>query len=299
MRMRSWWVLVVASMASGCANYHAVSDFAAATSDMTGVVKSEFVELDTLCVQQVETVIVVNNLGTDRALDQCDRYQRSQARFAAVTVDVLDRYASALTGLANDKTFDLSPDIKAVGSKARAFKATSFSPPISDAEVTAVTRIADLLVTVLAAEKRDDAVKQMLAAAPDLEVMGRSLKTFFVGSPTVPNIKPAYANFVDLITASTTSTLAALDSKPMRKAEPIRTAELARDLRARQRLLDRRAPSAPDSVPIKIAADIDAWLAALDRFEVDGMKADAREVADRLQTLREATSAAKEAVATH
>ncbi len=297
MAIRSWLTCVVLAALTGCANYRAVGDFAGETTAMTGVVRSEFIELDTLCVQQAETVIVVNNIGDDRALAQCDRYRRSQSRFAALTVDVLDAYAAGLSTLADDKPFDLTPGIRTVGGKVKALKDASGDTLVTTAEATAVTRIADLLVTAFAAGKRDDAVRRMIAAAPDLETMGRTLKAFFVGPSAPPGSKPPYVNFVSIISSSTTSTQLALDSQPMRKAEPIRTAELSRELRARQRLLDQRSSSAPDTVPVRIAAAIDAWLAALERFEVDGLKVDRRELADRLKTLRDATRTAKDAVA--
>jgi hypothetical protein len=295
MAIRSWLVCLVLSALTGCANYHAVGDFADETKSMTGVVRAEFVQLDTLCVQQAETVIVVNNLGDDRALAQCDRYRRSQSRFAALTVDVLDAYAAGLASLADDKPFDLTPDIKTVGGKVRALKDSGGDALVTTAEATAVTRIADLLVTVFAAGKRDDAVRRMIAAAPDLETMGRTLKAFFVGPSTPASSKPPYVNFISIISSSTTSTQLVLDSQPMRRAEPIRTAELSRELKARQKLLEQRS----SAVPTSIAAAIDAWLAALERFEVEGLKPDRRELADRLKTLRDATRTAKAAVASN
>ena len=299
MTIRSWLACAVLAALTGCANYHEVGEFAGQTSAMTGVVRSEFVELDALCRQQAETVIVVNDIGDDRALAQCDRYRRSQSRFAALTIDVLDAYAAGLSSLADDKPFDLTPDIKTVGGKVRALKDASGDALVTSAEATAVTRIADLLVTVFAAQKRDDAVRTMIAAAPDLETMGRTLKAFFVGPSTPPGARPPYVNFVAIISSSTTSTQMALDSQPMRKAEPIRTAELSRELKVRQKLLDQRSSNTPEAVPTRIAAAIDAWLAAVDRFEVDGLKFDGRELADRLKTLRNATRTAKAAVATN
>ncbi len=281
---------------TGCANYHAVTEFAEQTTSMTGVVKTEFKEVEALCVQQAEVVLVVNNIADDKALAQCDAYQRSQGRFAAVTVDVLDDYAGALEALANDKSFDLSGSIKDAGASVAALRDGNGNAVVGAKEADAVTRIADLLTEVYASAKRDEAVDRMVRAAPDLAILGRALRGFFVAPPDAP-VKAPYANFVGVIAGSATSTALILQSQPMRRAEPIRTAELMRELRVRERLLDKRTATTPDAVPVRIAAAIDAWLDALDRFAVDARKPDSKELIDRIKRLRNATRGAKDAIA--
>jgi hypothetical protein len=295
-RLASIAAVVLVGGLSGCANYRAVSAFAGDTSSMTDVVRAEFAALRTLCVQQAELVLVVNNIGDDKALAQCEAYQRAQGRFAAITIDVLDDYAQGLSSLADDKPFDLSPSVKSAGTRLRALKDRGGDALVDARDADAATRIADLLVEVFALQKRDEAVQRMVQAVPDLAVMGRSLKAFFVAPPESPTKAP-YVNFVGVIAGSTASTQAILQSQPMRRTEPIRTAELLRALRVRQRLLDRRSTTAADAVPSQIAASIDAWLAALDQFAIDAKKPDSRELIDRLRHLREATRLAKDAVA--
>jgi hypothetical protein len=280
---------------TGCANYRAVSEFADHTSAMTEVVRTEFGELQTLCVQQAELVLVVNNIADDQALAQCEAYQRVQGRFAAITIDVLDDYAEGLDALADGRPFDLSPSVRSAGARVRALRDRAGDAVIGPKEADAVTKIAELLAEVFASAKRDEAVRRMVQATPDLAVMGRSLRAFFVAPPESP-MKAPYANFVDVIAGSTTSTRLILQSTPMRKAEPIRTAELLRALRVRQRLLEKRTTSAADAVPTQIAAAIDAWLAALDQFAVDAQRPDSRELIDRLKRLRNATRGASDVV---
>lgn len=292
-------VITAVALLHGCANYRAVSEFSHHTATMTDTVRGEFVQLESLCVRQAELVLVVNNLQGDGPIVQCERYRRTQGRFATLTIDVLDGYAEALGDLADNRAFDLSPEMKSVGSKVRALRDGGGDPFIAEGDAIALTRVADLLVEVMASRKRDDAVRRMAAAAPDLAVMGRALKAFFVASPDAPPNapKPPYANFVAVVAGSTTSTQKILQSAPMRKAEPIRTAELLRELHGRQTLLERRGPGTAGTVPVRIGTAIDAWLAALTQFSTDALNPDSQELAERLRRLRGATRMAREAIA--
>ncbi len=287
------WVLIAAALLSGCANFKAVSQFSNETTSMTGLLKTEFAQLDSLCVDQAELVIVVNNLPDDRPLAACEQYRRTQGRFASLTVDVLDGYADALSALADDEPFDLTADMKGVGGKVKALKDRGGNAIVSAGEADALIRISDLLVQALASAKREDAVRRMMQATPDLVVLGNSLKSFFVLSPGGAT-RPPYANFVTVVSSSTASTQSVLQNAAMRKAEPIRTAELLRELRTRQAALDKRDANSVGSVPARIGAVIDAWLAAVDRFSTDALKPDSREMRDRLTTLREAIRTARD-----
>ena len=288
-------VPLVAVLASGCANYQAVSAFGGDTTTMTTVVRSEFEQIETLCVRQAELAIVVSNIANDGPIEQCARTRRAQGQFAALTVEVLDGYAEALAALANDKPFDLSPDLKSVGGKARALKDGAGNALVTAKEADALASVASLLVDALASAKRDEAVKQLVAATPDLTVVGQSLRRYFMLPPGTQ--KAPYANLVSVIASSAGSTQPILESAPMRRAEPIRTNELLRELRTRQRLLARRAPDAPNSVPAQVVAAIDAWLAALQKFSTDALKPDSKELLERLRTLRATTRLARDAVA--
>ena len=294
MKLRLWMCCAVAGL-SGCANYQAVSQFSSDTTSMTGVVRSEFAQLDALCVDQAELVIVVNDLPDDRPLAVCEQYRRTQARFAALTVDVLDAYADALSALADDKPFDLTSDVRGVGTKLKALKDRTGDAVFSSGEANALIRLSDLLVETLALSRRDDAARRMLQATPDLTVMGRSLKSFFVQAPALSTggAHAPYANFVAVVESSTASTQSLLQNPALKKAEPIRTSELLRELRMRQAALDKRDANAVGSVPVRIGAVIDAWLAAVDQFSTDALKPDSREMRDRLTILREAIRTAR------
>ena len=292
LRLLLWCAVAVLS---GCADYRAVSQFSSDTTSMTGVVRTEFAQLDALCVDQAELVIVVNGLPDDRPLAVCEQYRRTQARFAALTVGVLDDYAEALGELADDKPFDLTSDVRGVGTKVKALKDRTGDTVVSTGEANALIRISDLLVEALAMARRDDAARRMLQATPDLEVVGRSLRSFFVQAPdaSAGTARAPYANFVAVVASSTASTQSLLQNPAMKKAEPIRTTELLRELRIRQVALDKRDANSVGSVPARIGAVIDAWLAAVDQFSTDAMKPDSREMRDRLTILREAIRTAR------
>jgi hypothetical protein len=292
MSIRLLSTLLVASAIGGCANYRAVSTFAHETTSMTAVVDGEFTELATLCMQQAALALAVDDIDDDRALAQCEADRRTRGRFASVTVDVLDGYAQALAALADDRRFDLSPSVRSTVGKVEALRDGAGDPLIGTADADAIKRIVALLVDVVAARGRDEAVDRMIAATPDLVVLGRTLKAFFVAPPGATTSAP-YANVVAVIAGSATSTRLLLQSRPMRQAEPIRTAELLRELRVRTKLLDQR----DHAVPTRIAAAIDAWLAALDRFAIDARQPDSRDWLARLEALREATRVARAAVA--
>jgi hypothetical protein len=288
-------VPLVAVLMSGCANYKALSAFGGETTKMTTVVKNEFEQVDTLCLRQAELAIVVGNIANDGPIEQCARTHRAQGQYAALTVEVLDGYADALGALADDKPFDLSPDLKSVGGKARALKDGAGNALVTAKEADALASVASLLVDTLASAKRDEAVQQLIAATPDLTTIGQSLRSYFMLPPGAQ--KAPYANLVSVISSSASSVQTILESGPMRRAEPIRTAELLRELRTRQRLLARRAPDAANSVPAHVVTAIDAWLAALEKFSTDALKPDSKELIERLKALSVTTRLARDAVA--
>lgn len=282
----------------GCANYKAVSDFATHTTQLTTVVRTEFAQLETMCTQQAETAIVATNRNDERPLDDCKQYKAAQGRLADVTVTVLDGYAKALAGLADDKSFDLSSDIEDIGTKLQGLKDNDGQALVNAKEVGALTKLADLLFNVVASVERSAAIEQMVQEAPDLKITGQLLKSFFVASVDVPpgRVKPPYANFVTIIDSESASTERLLVGPALREAEPIRTAELLREMRARKQLLQVRQNTGPQSVPAKIAAAIDSWQDALHTFSSEALKLEPKALYTQLKVLQMKASAAKDAI---
>jgi len=287
-------VMFAATLLGGCANLAAVSEFAADTGKLTGTVRGELARLDDLCTRQAELVIVVNNLPDDGPLADCRRYQAAEGRLAGVTLDVLDNYAHALGALTDDKSFDVSPDLKDVAGKLQGLKTRSGAALVDGQEVAALSTLVDALFDVATSARRDAAVRRLVDQAPNLATTGKVLRSFFVAASDAPpgRVRPPYANLVAVIDSSVTSTQALLRSPAMRQAEPIRTAELLRDLDGRRQALAPRS----GSVPAAVAAAIDAWQETLQKFADEALKPDPRNLRDRLQHLRQMTEAARAAL---
>lgn len=292
MRIRLLLALVVAAQAAGCANYRAVGEFAGETTKMTAVVDREFVVLNTLCVEQSTTQLDLAGDAGDSLLRDCATLERDQKAFAKVTVDVLDDYAGALLSLVDDKPFDLSPQLQSVGTKVADLETRNGAALVSADRASAVTRVAAVLAYQIEKLARDDAIKQLIAVTPDVRRMGETLRAFFVPAPGTTQTPP-YANYVGLMADRNTSAQRFVANPRMRQAEPIRTTELMRSLKARRVVIDKRDVRTGGAVPTSVAAAIDAWLAALDRFQADGLKPGAADLRDRLKSLRDAVRAAK------
>ena len=284
------FVAVACAGLSGCANYRAVAEFGTETTRMTSVVRAELVTVNTLCLQQAEMQTAVMNVPDERILDTCERNRLASGRFARVTVDVLDQYAEALSALADDKRFDVDPALQKDLSKLGDLKDRSGNAVVGASELGTIGKIVRVLGEVAVAVKRDEAVRRMIEATPDLHQAGVALKGYFV---TVPGAPPTtvYNNTMTFVDRSARSTEGELGRAQAR--EPIRAFELKRVLRGRQKDIDVRTAKTDDAVPVRIGVAIDAWLDALDDFAVHARQPDAHEWVDRLKRLRNATRAAK------
>lgn len=297
MRAKIALVLILSTL-TGCANFKAASEFAKQTSLVTGVVRDEFGQLDAMCRHQAELTIVVNNITDDGPLKSCLEYQAAQGRLAVVTLDVLDDYANALAGLANNNEFELKSDIDAVGAKVKGLQDGDGRALVSTSEVTVLTSLVATLADVATEGKRESAVRRLIAEKANLQATGLILRSFFVADPQAPpgRVKAPYFNMVGLAGDSLASTEQMLASKPFQSAEPIRTVELLRTLRVRKARLAERTGGGAGKVPLAIAAAIDAWLEALDRFSADALKPEPKELLNKLKDLRTKAGLAKAAL---
>ncbi|MBU1359405.1 MAG: hypothetical protein KKC79_01810 [Gammaproteobacteria bacterium] len=254
---------------SGCANYAAVSEFARRTADVSASVRTELVQLDAICRQQAETTIVVAN-SDDGPLDTCRNYQASVGRLSEVTLDVLDGYAEALAALANGKNFDVSPEIATIGKQLGSLKSRDGKSIIDPAEAGALAKIADVLADIATTTRREQAIRRLVDERPRLVVAGRILRSYFIADADAPagRADSPYSNLAGIVSDSLDSTDRLLRLPQLRSAEPIRTVELQRALRARRTELAARTGNAAE-VPVALANAIDAWLAALDDFSPD------------------------------
>ncbi len=289
--------LLLACLLGGCANFKAVSEFANETDKLTGTIGGEFAQLESLCTKQAELSIVINE-DNDQPLKDCEQYKAAQGRLAGVTVDVLNSYAKALAGLADDRSFDLSSDIEGVAGKLQGLKDKDGNALVNASEVGALSKIVQVLFDIVTATKREAAVRRLVAETQNLAISGNILRSFFVESPDAPpgRAKAPYTNLVAIMNSAMVSTEASLRSPAFRNAEPIRTAELRRELQTRKNFLNKRMGASPDRVPAKVAAAIDAWQEALKKFSEDALKPDPKDLFIRLKDLRAKAIAARDAI---
>jgi hypothetical protein len=283
----------------GCANFKAVSDFSKETTKLTSTIRAEFTQIETICVKQAEIVIVSANIVDDGPLKECQQYKAAQGRLAAVTLTVLDDYAGALSAIADDKTFDLTSDVEGVGAKLSGLKDKSGKSLIEPEEVTAITKLVEVLANLAASREREAAVRRLVAEKDDLAITAGILRSYFVPTSTAPGGRSAapYSNLVAISASELNSTGKLLRSPAMKSAEPIRSYELYRELETRRPMLAKRADKGPEGVPQAMASAIDAWLVALDQFGQDALSRDPKLLYDRLKEFRQKAKDVQEALA--
>jgi hypothetical protein len=86
--------------------------------------------------------------------------------------------------------------------------------------------------------------------------------------------------------------------KPMAMAEPIRTAEMRRQIGVTSKAIDARLAKAGKAgdVPTKIVAAIDAWIASVPVFQQEALKSDPRALLNQLDDFRTKTLEARDAI---
>jgi hypothetical protein len=296
--MRSIAILVLAAWLAGCANFRAVSAFANETTGLTGTVKAEFDQLEALCFRQAELSLAVLDIEADAPnspLKGCVSYRDTQGRLAEVTVATLDAYARVLLALAENRTFDLGPDIESTSGKLAALRQRDGGALVDEAQLGALTKVLVLLADIATQTQRERAIRRLVAEKPNVVANAQLLRSFFV-RPGAGAVRPPYENLVTLSADTLRSYEALLRNARVREAEPIRTRELLLGLQPTRTLLQERRGIEPASVPGKIVAAIDAWIAAAEVFEREALQPDPLALRARLQDLRTKAVAARDAV---
>jgi len=284
---------------AGCANFQAVSEFARQTGQVSAVVRQEFKDLDALCREQAELTIVVNDIADDGPLQSCRAYKAGQGRLAAVTVDLLDAYAQALQALADDRRYEPGAELGRLGERVGSLQDRQGQPLISAGEASALANVVHMLSDIATLSRREAAVRRLLQEREALAATAGILRSYFVREPGAPagRARAPYVHQAALIADAYAGTEARLRSAVFQSAEPIRTIELLRAGRERQGELARRTSGEATGVPATIAAALDAWRAALDRFDGEALTPQPREFLARLKHLRNEVRAARSAIA--
>jgi hypothetical protein len=298
--MRIIAILVLAAVLAGCANFKAVSAFANETTGLAGTVRTEFDQLQALCFEQAERSLAVLDIEADAPtspLKGCESYRDTQGRLAEVTVATLDVYARTLLALAENRTFDLGPDIESTSGKLAALRQRDGSALVDEAQLGALTKVLVLLADIATQTQRERAIRRLVAERPNVVANAQLLRSFFARPASASGaLRAPYENLVTLSADTLRSYETLLRNAKLREAEPIRTRELLLGLRPTRELLLERQGLEPTSVPGKIVAAIDAWIAAAEVFEREALQPEPLALYGRLQDLRTKAVAARDAV---
>jgi hypothetical protein len=291
--LRLAWCAIALAL-GGCANFKAVSSFAGQTTQLTGAVRFEFDQISKLCTEQAELNIVAIR-ADDSLLEGCKLQGDSLVAFQEVTIDTLDLYAQTLLAMVDNNNFDLRTPIESTGRKLAGLTTRDGTSIVNPAKVGAVTKVLALLADVVVQAKREEGIRRLVAAGPDLVANATIVREFFVsrGGPS------AYDRWMTLVQVTSNATATQLAPEtPLGRQEPIRTMELRRTIARAQPVIAKRRGDAPSTVPKQLVSALDAWIDAVPVFERDALRPDPEALLVRIDDLRKKALDARDAVRT-
>lgn len=299
LRVGSW---LCALALGGCANYQAVTSFAGETTAMTGAVRQELRQVARLCSEAADVRLLLaeatptGDVEAARALARsCLLTGDALLPFQEVTVDTLDLYARTLLALVDNKPSEVRSAIQGTARKLAALTDKDGNPLVSPPRLSAVGGVLGLLAQATTEAQREEGLRRLVAAGPDLVNNARILRSFFIADAGPADYDRWLATTGRIARGSE---IGIGLGKPLAVAEPIRTAELRRQIAATQQLIEARAARAdrPGEVAAKIVAAIDAWIAAVAVFQQEALKPDSHALRARLEAFRTKTVEAREAI---
>jgi hypothetical protein len=294
------WAAVL--LLNGCANYKAITSFAGETTEMTGAVRQEIQQVAKLCHDAADVRLLLaessatGDVEAAKALKKsCELTGDATVQFQEVTVDTLDLYAKTLLAMVDDRQFEVRRSIQGTTKKLAALKGRDGNALVSEPKLKAVTNVLTLLAEVVVQAEREEGIRRLTAAGPDLVANARILRSFFADPPRQSDYD-GWLTTTALISRGSEISIGL--GKPMALAEPIRTAELRRQIALTGKVLEGRQakPGKPGEVPGKIVAAIDAWIASVPVFQQDALKRDPRALMDTLKEFRQKNLEARDAV---
>ncbi|WP_457325491.1 hypothetical protein [Roseateles sp. P5_E11] len=299
--LRAIAALAVLALA-GCANYKAITNFAGETTKMTGAVRQEIQQVAKLCNDAADVRVLLSEStptgdveGAKALKKSCGLTGDATVAFQEVTVDTLELYAKTLLAMVDDKQFEVRSSIQGTAKKLSALKDKDGASIVNPKKVTAVASVLSLLADVLVKAEREDGIRRLVAAGPDLVANARVLRSFFVDEAQQSN----YDGWLTTTARVTRgSEISVGMGKPMAVAEPIRTAELRRQIGVTSKAIDSRLAKAGKAgdVPTKIVAAIDAWIVSVPVFQQEALKSDPRALLNQLDDFRTKTLEARDAI---
>ena len=277
----------------GCANFKAVSAFANQTNEVTSAVRTEFQQIGKMCSQQAEIRAVVTNATGDALLDSCRLQGDSLVAFQEVTIDTLELYARTLKMMVDDSNFDLRPSIESTGQKLASLKTRDGSSLVSADKGGAITKVLALLADVIVQAQREQGVRRLVEAGPDLVANARIVREFLASRGG----QSAYDRWLEIVQSLATSSAGQVAvNTPLARQEPIRSAELRREIARTQPAIAARRGDAPSTVPRQLVAALDDWIDAVPVFQREALRHNPKALLDRIDELRKKAIQARQAV---
>jgi hypothetical protein len=287
---------------AGCANYKAITEFAGETTKMAGAVRQEIQQVGRLCNDAADVRVLLaestptGDVQAAKGLKKsCELTGDATVAFQEVTVDTLDLYAQTLLAMVDDKQFEVRSAIQGTTNKLASLKDRAGNPLVSQPKVTAVGSVLALLADVVVKAQREEGIRRLVAAGPDVVANARTLRGFFVKESQQADYDGWLTTTSNL---SQGSAIGLALGKPLASAEPIRAAELRRQIATTQEAIDARLakPGTPGQVPTKIIAAIDAWIASVPLFQEEALRPDPRALLHQLDDFRTKTLEARDAI---
>lgn len=289
--LRLAWCAIAIAL-GGCANFKVVTTFADQTTQVTTAVRSEFNQIGKLCTEQAELNIIATQ-ANDELLDGCKLQGDSLVAFQEVTVDTLELYAQTLIAMVDDSNFDLRSPIESTGRKLANLKTRDGASIVNPAKIGAVANVLALLADVVVQAKREEGIRRLVAAGPDL-IANATIVREFLASRSGPSAYDRWMTLIQVTSSATSAQLAA--ETPLGKQEPIRATELRRTIARAQPIIAKRRGDAPTTVPKQLVAALDAWIEAVPVFQREALRPDPEAFLLRIDDLRKKALEAREAV---
>lgn len=288
--LRASLVVVVLSL-SACADFKVVKQFAGETTGMTVAVKEELSAIAALCNSAADLRLLLAESGVGNVdLQQeskkiCREETEKVIAYQAVTTDVLELYAKTLLAMVDDSNFALEAAIASTGNKLVALK-TKDEALINEKKVGAITKVLSLLTEVIVQRQREEGIRRLVAAGPDLIANAQEIKKF---------LQTEYQGSVVRAQTLTSGGIEILGAAgPLATNEPIRAAELRRALEIQRSALSRR--TVDGSVSKQLIATLDDWIALVPEFQRDALKPDPQTLIQRIKDFGKKAGEARESI---
>jgi hypothetical protein len=266
----------------GCANFQAITEFAQATKQVAAPIRDEMTFITATCVRQAELRSAFELDDEFERIAQCRGTDQVLQALQRETVNVMELYASALLALVDNRKPDLSGDIEKATKKLAALKSADGSKVVSDTHAGALQRALTLVADAWLQREREQGIRQLVTAAPQLADVGRTLNLFFQAETG----QAPYVELVRLTQAEARAVDTVLRSDLVLRADPLRAAELRLAQWKVRKALRERTRAGPDTLRQQLSQSLQAWVDSIPDFAEQAFKPEPAALRERIKALR-------------